>query len=125
MNERVKEVRKSLGLTQEQFGKKINMGRSNLSLIESGKVNVSPRVINDICEKFQVNEYWLRFGKGEMFKVIDDNEQFNKTLADLLVNCDEITKKTVISLSKLTREEFEFVSKILENLTNKNKKEGN
>ncbi|MDG6614137.1 helix-turn-helix transcriptional regulator, partial [Staphylococcus aureus] len=81
MNERVKEVRKALGLTQEQFGKKINMGRSNLSLIESGKVNVSPRVINDICEKFQVNEDWLRFGKGEMFKVIDDNEQFNKTLA--------------------------------------------
>lgn len=123
MNERVKELRKRLGLTQGQFGKKINMGRSNLSLIESGKVNVSPRVVNDICEKFQVNEEWLRSGKGEIFKIVDDNEQFNKTLAEWLVNCDEITKKTVISLSKLNREEFEFVSKILDNLSKE--KEGN
>ena len=116
VNRRVKNLRKILGLTQEEFGKKINIGRSNLSSIESGRTNLSNRVVSDICEKFKVNEDWLRHGKGETFKLVDESDEFREALASWLVDCDEITRKTIISLSKLNREDFNFVSRILDGL---------
>ncbi|MCX0353448.1 helix-turn-helix transcriptional regulator [Clostridium perfringens] len=116
MNHRVKILRKRLGLTQEEFGKKINIGRSNLSSIESGRTNLSNRVVSDICEKFKVNEDWLRYGKGETFKLVDESDEFHEALASWLVDCDEITRKTIISLSKLNREDFNFVSRVLDGL---------
>lgn len=36
-NERIKEVRKSLGLTLEKFGERIGLKKSAVSLIENGK----------------------------------------------------------------------------------------
>lgn len=130
MNNRVKILRKRLGLTQEEFGKKINIGRSNLSLIESGRTNLSKRVISDICEKFQVNENWLRHNEGEMFKLVNESDEFHEAIATWLVDCDEITRKTIISLSKLNREDFNFISRILDGLLleqeeRKKKEEGN
>ncbi|MGU8655268.1 helix-turn-helix transcriptional regulator [Clostridium perfringens] len=121
MNNRVKELRKSLKLTQEEFAKMIHLSRSNLGAIENGRVKLTPRVINDICKTFSVSEEWLTKGEGKTFEVIDDNEQFNKVLGEWLIDCDPITRETVLSLSKLSRSEFEFVSKILKNLVNEKK----
>lgn len=122
MNERIKEIRNRLDMTQQEFSKKLNMSRSNLCSIEAGRVNLTSRTINDICEKFHINEHWLKTGEGEMFNIIDENELFNKTLAEWIMDCDPITKKTVLSLRKLSKEEFEFVSKMLDGLL-RNKKD--
>lgn len=121
MNNRVRELRKSLRLTQAEFAKMINISRSNLGAIENGRVNLTRRVINDICKTFSVSENWLIKGEGKTFEVIDDNEQFNKVLGEWLIDCDPVTKETVLSLSKLSRDEFEFVSKILKNLVSSKK----
>ncbi|MDB8575184.1 helix-turn-helix domain-containing protein [Turicibacter sanguinis] len=64
---RVKEIRKEFGLNQEEFAKKINISRSNLSNIEIGRVISTDRVINDICCEFKINETWLRTGDGEKY----------------------------------------------------------
>lgn len=116
MNERVKELRKMLKLTQEDFSKKINMSRSNLCAIETGRVTISNRVLKDICKACSVNENWLKSGEGEIFSIIDEDEQFHRILGEWLLNCDELTKDTVLSLNQLTREEFEIVSRMLKSL---------
>lgn len=65
--ERVKAVRKSLGLTLEIFGAKIGLKKSGLSLIENGRNGLTDSNAKAICREFGVNEDWLRTGVGDMF----------------------------------------------------------
>ena len=64
MNERFKEVRKTLGLTQSEFGKRLGISNTAISKIEKGENNVSESNIISICREFGVNEEWLRTGVG-------------------------------------------------------------
>ncbi len=66
--ERIKYLRKvNLKLNQEDFGNKIGISRSNVANIELGRINLTERVLTDICREFNINEEWLRNGTGEMF----------------------------------------------------------
>lgn len=62
VNERIKELRISQGLTMEQFGERIGIKRASVSLIESGKNNPSDQTIMLICREFGYREEWLREG---------------------------------------------------------------
>lgn len=66
INERIRAVRKDVGLTQEQFAKQIGITGSALSLIESGKTNPSNQTVFLICKEFGVREEWLRTGEEPM-----------------------------------------------------------
>lgn len=67
-NERLKRLRKNeLNLSQEAFAKQINLSRSNLGNIETKKINLTDRVIADICRAFHVNREWLEKGTEPIF----------------------------------------------------------
>lgn len=72
INDRVREVRTALNLTQKEFGQKITLAQTYLSQIEKGDRDVTEKIFKIICLQFNVNEEWLRFGAGEMF-VENDN----------------------------------------------------
>ena len=86
MHERIKELRKHLGLTQAEFGDKISMRQTGVAWLESGERKITDRVITTICAVFGVNENWLRAGEGEMFRKLSRQEQIadfvGKALAD-------------------------------------------
>ena len=65
---RIKELRKMLNLTQEEFGEKLGLSKSNISDIERGKVRPRDPLLRLIEQTFSVNPEWLRHGRGEMFK---------------------------------------------------------
>lgn len=66
--ERIRHLRKNeLKITQEEFSSKIDISRSNLGNIETGKVELTDRVISSICREFKVNYLWLTEGKGDIF----------------------------------------------------------
>lgn len=68
MNERLKELRLILGLSQEEFGLKIGIkSRAHISSLENGTRNITDRIVGDICSSYNVHEEWLRNGNGEMF----------------------------------------------------------
>lgn len=102
MNTRILEIRKSLNLSQEEFSNKIGLKRSSLSEIERGNAPVTERTIIAICSKFNVNEEWLRSGKGKMFNIIDKKydeffsiyNDLNPILQDFLIE----TGKQLIDL---------------------------
>lgn len=71
MNERIKELRKALGLTQHEFADKLGISRGNIGSYEVGKSQPGGSVISLICKTFNVNEEWLRSGTGEMFAEAD------------------------------------------------------
>ena len=64
MNNRIKLIRKRADLSQDEFGKKIGITKSSVSLLESGKNNPSDQTIKLLCSEFGVNEDWLRTGAG-------------------------------------------------------------
>lgn len=65
--ERVRLLRKELSLTQSDFGKRVDVGKTAISKIEKNENSLTDRMFNSICREFNVNEEWLRYGKGEMF----------------------------------------------------------
>lgn len=66
IGERIKQLRKALGMTQEKFADRIGLKRNSVALIELGR-DTSDQTIFAICREFRVNEEWLRTGAGEMF----------------------------------------------------------
>ena len=65
--ERIRLIRKELGLNQGQFSGKIGLTQTSVSMIERGRSVLTEKNIKLICATFAVNEDWLRTGKGEMF----------------------------------------------------------
>lgn len=68
MNERIKELRKTLKISQEKFGARIKISGASVSKIESGENNPSEQTLSLIISEFNVSESWLRDGVGDMFK---------------------------------------------------------
>lgn len=67
MNERIKRLRKILGLTQQEFADRIGMKRNTIANYETDRNSPSNSVITLICKTFNVSEEWLRDGMGEVF----------------------------------------------------------
>lgn len=66
--ERVKEVRKTLGLTLEKFGQKLGVTKAALSAIENGRRGLTEQMTISICREYNVNYDYLTYGDGEMFE---------------------------------------------------------
>lgn len=73
MNERLKLLRNTLGITLEEFGKKVGVTRSAIGRIEKGDRKLTEQMALSICREFRVNYYWLTDGEGEMFSGMPDN----------------------------------------------------
>ncbi|MCL2689003.1 MAG: helix-turn-helix domain-containing protein [Chitinispirillia bacterium] len=67
IHERIKALRKSLGLTQIEFGRKIGIVQGHLTGIESGDKKITETTLKVTCAVYGASEEWLRTGKGEMF----------------------------------------------------------
>ena len=87
--ERLKDLRKNLNLTQQDFANRIGVKRNTIANYEVNRNVPVDAVISLICREFNVNEEWLRHGTGEMFRVIDDSniydllrEEYNMTEAE-------------------------------------------
>lgn len=65
--ERIREVRKTLGLTLEKFGDKIGIKKNSVSQLENGINNLTEQMAKAICREYSVSEEWLRNGTGSMF----------------------------------------------------------
>ncbi len=68
MEERIKELRKALGLTLEKFGDRVGVTKMTISRIENGKNNITDQMFKSIVREFNVNPEWLESGNGEMFQ---------------------------------------------------------
>ena len=81
MKNRIKLIRSSLGISQSSFAEALLVSRSAICKMESGENEPSAQTIGLICSKFDVNEEWLRTGKGEMFIEKTKDEQIAEMLA--------------------------------------------
>lgn len=65
----LKHIRKELGITQDELARRLGVGKSAISMIETGKASLSERNKYLLVQEFNVNPDWLRTGKGDIFTV--------------------------------------------------------
>ena len=68
LNERIREVRKYLGLSQKDFAEKVGISQRSVSWGEQPGNNVPDSTIKSLCIVFRLSEAWLRTGEGEMLE---------------------------------------------------------
>lgn len=114
INDRIKYLRKEvLHITQDEFASKIQISRSNLGSIEIGRVNVTERVISDICKNFDINEEWLRTGNGKIKVELSKEEYIVDFISRILKSKDDSFKKRYISmLSRLDENGWEALERV-------------
>lgn len=124
MGERVKELRKVLGLSGEKFGEKIGVTRSAISDIERGRNGLSEQNILAICREFNVNEEWLRTGTGKMFKDMSLDEEIINFIGEIQWDASNTFKKKFISaIAKLNDDEWKVLEKIISVCANEKERE--
>ena len=96
MNNRLKILRKTLGLTQNEFASVIGIKGSSYCDMENNKAPITERTIISICLFFNVNRQWIEFGKGKVF--------INKLETEFFENYNSLTedsKKFILDYAKL------------------------
>lgn len=128
MNERIKELRKALRLTQQEFADKLNLKRGAIANYEIGRNDPIDAVVSLICKEYNVNENWLRTGKGSMFVALPEEDEVAAYVSDLLEDGSNNPLYTIIieimhtynELSPKSQEVLRDASaKLLENLKKK------
>lgn len=116
MNERIKELRKTLGLSQEAFAERLGLKGSAVSHLESGRRNITNQNIVAICREFGVNEEWLRTGSGDMFEEMSRAEKAAQIVGAALGSGDEFILNTFIALGQLSPNEWELIKKFVDKI---------
>lgn len=97
MNERIRQLRAALKLSQAEFGARINLSQNYIWMIEKGERTPSDRTISDICREFDVSLAWLETGEGEMYVHRSANEELALMVAELMGDADESFRKRFIA----------------------------
>lgn len=110
-NERVKEIRKTLGLTLEKFGERIGVTRGSMSNIENGNRNLTEQMTKSICREFSVDYMWLTTGEGEMF--IDSDDDFIERIDRIMAGEDEARKNLFKFMLELSDEDIAALDRLM------------
>lgn len=109
MKDRLRQLRKELGLTQREFSEKIGIKPNTFSQYESGRNEPIDAVLQLICEKFNVREEWLRNGSGPMFVQRDPFDEVYKMVDDMLWDeSSELKRRLVTAILRLSPAQLRY-----------------
>lgn len=114
IGERIQELRKMKGLTQQEFADALNVPRSTIAGYEANKREPISATVSLICQKFSVNEEWLRTGEGEMLVSRNRNQILMEYITDCMDKPESFKTRFAESMAKLTDDQWEQVAKIVD-----------
>jgi transcriptional regulator with XRE-family HTH domain len=119
MNDRIKELRKAMNLSQEKFGELLGITKSGVSDIESGRRKVTDQHVIMLANN-GVNEEWLRTGKGSMFVPKSKDEEIAEMLADIQKSGEDSFRHRLISaLARLDDDGWDKLEELIDMISNK------
>lgn len=118
MNQRIKDIRKNMKLSQGEFAERISISRSGLTKIESGENNPSEQTIVLICEKFGINRKWLETGEGERL-ASSQSDSLIPRLQKVLANYPALANALGAAINVMQEEDFARLNQIIEEATKK------
>ena len=117
MNTRIKEIRSDANLSQEEFAKRLNISRGQVACYETGRRGLSNRTILDICDKFDINEEWLRCGEGPKKREKTEFDELAYMMGALFAEDNQFKMKIIKAMLSLEDEECYFIEKLINKFT--------
>ena len=116
MNERIKQLRSRLGMTQQEFADKLGIKRGTLANYEIGRNEPIDAIISLICREFEVNEVWLRTGEGgdeNMFAKLDEDDRFSINLGKLSTTENQLAKNMLNAIAESSPERLKHIEEFM------------
>lgn len=99
LGERIKFVRKELGLSQADFGGKISISQASIACYESGVRLPSDAILKLICTTYNVDYNWLKYGDG--LGPFIQSESLEDELDRLMFNQSRVAKIIVAAACRV------------------------
>lgn len=93
IKDRIRQLRKTLNLTQAEFSKALGAKPSLVGVWEIGAQAIPETRIYQICKEFHVNREWLETGAGEMFETESESISFADQIAAMYVSLPDVLKQ--------------------------------
>lgn len=122
MKDRILKIRKENKLTQDAFAERLGISKNFVWMLEKGDRIPSDRTISDICQKFNINEEWLRFGIEPMY--VEKDGSFSELLSDLEDSDDDFIKSLIKVYMGLDKDSKDALRKIAKGMAEEYKRQG-
>lgn len=124
VGDRIRELRKELDMTQQEFADRLKIKRNTIATYETGRNDPIDSVFVLICKEFDVNEAWLRTGEGEMFVPKSRDEELAEFFGHVQgIGPESFKRRFVAMLSRLDEEDWVLLERMAERLLAETKKE--
>jgi len=117
VNERIKQLRKYLRITQAAFGAQLGIKANTVTNYETGLRMPSEAIITSICREFNVNEAWLRHGEPPMIIQQSRGEEIAAMVSKVMFDQDDSFKgRFIAALAKFGDKEWTALETVVEAL---------
>ena len=116
INERIRLLRKELGLNQNDFAQRIGLKQGAVSKFEQSGSTVTEQNVSMICKEFNVDKRWLLTGEGTMFTQEKEKADLVAWATRLAYEGDTFAHRLAVTLSRLNDEQLEMIANIVEQL---------
>lgn len=113
IQDRLKALRTSLGLSQAEFGEKIGLGKTAISKFEVGTNRISESIVLLICSTYGASREWLLSGSGSML-VSELEDPVARFAADQ--NLSPFVQMLISKLVSMTDAELDIVYGLVSDL---------
>lgn len=101
--DRLKELRKTLKLSQTKFGEGIGVGLGVIRNLEDGITEPSTALVDLMSKVYNVDVVWLETGDGEMFRKMTRREKIAAFVSEALADeSDSFRSEFILTLSVLS-----------------------
>lgn len=112
LKDRLRELRRLKGMTQEKFAERIGIRRNTYANYEIGRNYPIDAVIHSICREFDVREQWLRSGRGEMFRPMTEEEIITNWVHSVFSDeSAQFQQRFILMLQGLDKEQWKMMEK--------------
>ena len=111
IGDRIKTVRKDLGLTQREMAEKLGIAPNSLAQNESGSRNPSEQTLKLICREFAISYDWLKNGVEPM--KMPAEEAALDSIERIMTGNNEFVKSVFRELADLPAEAWEEIESFI------------
>ena len=113
MADRISKVIRDKEKTKTAFSDRINVSQAFVSQMCSGLKVPSDRTIADICREFNVNENWLRTGRGDPYIQLSRDDELSQFFGEVMKEEDPDFRRRLLSvMSRLTTDEWALLEQM-------------
>lgn len=104
INDRFRFILKEAGLSQKDFADRIKRSRGEIANIVYDKVTPKDKIIEAVCDEFNVDRGWLENGTGEPFREKTPEEHIADILGSVLTGSEQSKARLIRAVANLPDE---------------------